>query len=275
MTLLGVYREKVFSPGKVLEDAAILDATLRALSRSGYAFHTIEAEALTSLSGYSHILTMAQSERALEILEAQQARGAKIINSVASVRNSYRKPLIRLLGDAGLPTPRSEIVPTGELEGRAFSRGADSCWLKRGDVHAVEAGDVVRAGSAQELAAAIRHFKERRIVDVLVQEHIEGEVIKFYGVAAGNYFRAFLASTGEEITSAAGKLRELARRAAAAVGLEIYGGDAVVTPKRHAVLIDINDWPSFSRCRESAAESISRYIAGVIDGSDGPPQRRS
>jgi glutathione synthase/RimK-type ligase-like ATP-grasp enzyme len=264
MTLLGVYREKVFSPGKVREDAAILDGTLQALSRMGHTSHTIEAEALESLSDYPCVLTMAQSARALEILQTQQKRGTRIINSIASVRNSYRRPLIRLLQEAGLPIPRSEIVATEEAEDRVSFQGADALWLKRGDVHAMEAGDVARVGSPEELIAALSHFRERKIGEILVQENVEGDVIKFYGAGTKSYFSAFLASTGEEITAAAGQLRRLAHQAAAAIGLEIYGGDAVLTPKRDVMLIDFNDWPSFSRCRESAAQSIAGYIAGIM-----------
>jgi glutathione synthase/RimK-type ligase-like ATP-grasp enzyme len=281
MTLLGVYREKVFSPGKVREDAAILDATLQALSRMGHTFHTLEAEALGRLAidfnthgstpaGTRHsrgnlcILTMAQSGRALKVLEAERKRGARIINSIASVRNCYRRPLVRLLEEAGLPIPRSEIVATEEAEDRVSFQGADSYWLKRGDVHAMEAGDVKRVGSSEELTAALSHFKERKIGEILVQEHVEGDVIKFYGAGTETYFSAFLASTGEEITSVAGQLRRLAHQAAQAIGLEIYGGDAVVTSKRDVLLIDFNDWPSFSRCRESAAHNIAGYIAGII-----------
>jgi glutathione synthase/RimK-type ligase-like ATP-grasp enzyme len=265
MTLLGVYREKVFSPGKVREDAAILDATLQALSRRGHRFRTVEAEAVGNLPiDCSCVLTMAQSAHALEILEAQQKRGSRIINSITSVRNCYRGPLIRLLGDAGLPIPRGEIVATDEAEGRVSFRSGASFWLKRGDVHAVQAGDVVRVGSAEELAGALCHFKERKIREILVQEHVEGDVIKFYGASTSSYFSAFRASTGDEITSGAGELRRLAWQAAKAIGLEIYGGDAIITPKQDVLLIDFNDWPSFSRCREAAANSIAGYVAGIL-----------
>jgi glutathione synthase/RimK-type ligase-like ATP-grasp enzyme len=264
MMLLGVYREKVFSPGKVREDAAILDATLQALSRLGHTVRALEAEALRLLPDYSCILTMAQSERALGILEKQQKRGARIINSITSVCNCYRRPLIHLLGDAGLPIPRSEIVLTEGAEGRVSFQGADSYWLKRGDVHAMEAGDVVRVGSPEELTAALCHFRERQIGEILLQEHVDGDVIKFYGAGSASYFSAFRASTGDEISSGTGALRRLARQAAEAIGLEVYGGDAIVTPKRDVVLIDFNDWPSFSRCREAAAKSIAGYIAGIL-----------
>jgi hypothetical protein len=44
------------------------------------------------------------------------------------------------------------------------------------------------------------------------------------------------------------------------VGLEVYGGDAVMTERNGPVLIDLNDWPSFSRCCHSAAISIASYV---------------
>ncbi|HUJ88958.1 MAG TPA: hypothetical protein VLX12_02090, partial [Syntrophorhabdales bacterium] len=86
----------------------------------------------------------------------------------------------------------------------------------------------------------------------------------FYGAGTSSYFSAFRASTGDEITSGAGELRRLAWQAAKAIGLEIYGGDAIITPKKDVLLIDFNDWPSFSRCREAAANSIAGYIAGIL-----------
>ena len=265
MTFVGVYREKEFSPGKVKEDAAILDATLQALSRMGHRFYTVEAEGLNdAFSDSPFILSMAQSARAMEVLEARQMRGAKILNSVTSVRNSYRKPLIRLLQNADVPIPQSEVVATDNAERRILSHGVYPCWLKRGDVHAMEPGDVKRIGSPGELTAALPHFRERKINEVLVQEHIEGDVVKFYGAGRESYFSAFLESTGEEITSEVEDLRRIASRAAKAVGLEIYGGDAVVTARRDVILIDVNDWPSFSRCRDAAATGIAAYVAGIL-----------
>ena len=265
MTFVGVYREKVFSPGKVREDAAILDATLQELSHMGHGFYTVEAEKLEDACIDSpFILTMAQSARALDILEAQQKRGAKILNSVASVRNSCRRPLIRLLQTAGLPIPRSEVFTTEEAEDRLSRHEAYSYWVKRGDVHAMEVGDVKRIKSPEELRASLSHFKERKIREVLVQEHIEGDVVKFYGAGRASYFSAFLESSGEDVTSETDELRRIACRAAEAVGLEAYGGDAVFTAKRDIMLIDVNDWPSFSRCRDAAAKSIAGYIAGIL-----------
>ncbi len=102
---------------------------------------------------------MAQSARTLETLTMRQKQGTRIINSIVSVRNTYRKPLISLLKNAGLPMPAGEIIATNEAEGRLSFTSADSYWLKRGDVHAIEASDVVRVESFPELAAAVSPFQ--------------------------------------------------------------------------------------------------------------------
>ena len=267
MTLIGIYREQIFSPGKVREDAAILDATLLALTRRGYSVHTVSAEALENLfPPPAYALSMAQSSRVLHILEAWHGGGTRIVNSVPSVLNCYRQRLLPLLSEAQVPVPLSRLVPSEKAERMTSSGFPFPCWLKRGDVHAMEEGDVVKVASGEEMKGALDHFHRRKIKEILVQEHVEGEVIKFYGVAAGTYFSAFRSSSGEEVTPSMKPLSLMACQAAGAVGLEIYGGDAVLTPEGRMVLIDLNDWPSFARCCLPAAAGIARYITQVWDG---------
>ncbi len=272
-TLLGVYRETIFSPGKVREDAAILEATLTELSRKGYKTAVVEPGKLERFSGLpASVLAMAQSHGALDILESWQKQGVRIINSVSSIRNAYRKPLNSLLAKGRLPLPPSQIIRVDEVEQRISFGVSDSYWLKRGDVHATKPEDVAKVTSKEELVRALHYFRRQKIDEVLVQEHMRGEVIKFYGVGRGQYFRAFLASNGEEVTGQMRALSALALRAAEAVGLEIYGGDCIVTEKGEIILVDLNDWPSFSRCCPSAAQGIAQYITGVYEGgSDASP----
>ena len=212
------------------------------------------------------VLTMAQSDRSLNILEGWQKEGTRMINSVSSIRNSYRKPLISLLVKAHLPIPSSQIIPVGEVERRISFGASSSYWLKRSDIHAIEQADVAKVTSKEELMRALRHFRQRKIDEVLVQEHLEGEAIKFYGVAGGQYFSAFLSSNGDEVTSEMKQLSTIAQQSAEAAGLEIYGGDAIMTRQGGVVLIDLNDWPSFSRCCGPAAKGIAKYITGVLEG---------
>lgn len=264
-TLFGLYREQVFSPGKIDDDAAILDGTLDELSAMGYDVARLHAEVLDrSMPRPQIVLTMAQSPRALELLDEWGNGGTRIINSVQSVRNCYRKPLVRLLEDCGVLMPHSRMVSLEEAYQTVCLKPSQRLWLKRGDVHAVQPGDVASVSSPEELAHALDHYREKGIRDILVQEHVEGPVVKFYGVGRSDYFRAYLAATGEEMTGDAGPLAAAAALAAEAVGLDVYGGDAVLTDGNGASLIDLNDWPSFSRCRDPAARSIARYVAGKI-----------
>lgn len=261
-SVLGIYREHVFSPGKVLDDAAILDETLDELSSMGFRVSAIRAEDLDgSMPRPSWVLTMAQSPTVLAIIENWAGLGTMVVNSLGSIRNCYRKPLSLALRRAGLPMPPSRIVPLNAAEKEITLHASTPVWLKRGDVHAIRTGDVEPVSSKKELSEALHHFRLHNVGEILVQHHAEGPVVKFYGVGRDDFFRAFLASNGEDITTRAGTaLREVAHRAAGAVGLEVYGGDAVMTGNGGVALIDLNDWPSFSRCRRHAARSIALYL---------------
>jgi len=267
MVMLGIYREQIFSPGKIRDDAAILDASLLELSHLGYEVLTLQPEALDTISIQpACTLTMAKSDRALQILEEWQKSGTRVINSTRSIRNCYRKPLIHLLEEGHFPLPLSRFLPLEDVEQEISFKSHAKYWLKRWDTHAIEQGDVAKVTSRKELIRALRHFRHWKIEEVLVQEHLEGEVIKFYGVAGGQYFSAFLSSNGDEVTSEMKQLSTLAQQSAEVVGLEIYGGDAIMTGHGEIVLIDLNDWPSFSRCCRSAAKGIAKYITRVLEG---------
>ena len=55
-------------------------------------------------------------------------------------------------------------------------------------------------------------------------------------------------------------LQSECERLAEAVGVDVYGGDAIIRDDGSFCLIDFNDWPSFSRCREEAAAAIASLI---------------
>jgi hypothetical protein len=55
-------------------------------------------------------------------------------------------------------------------------------------------------------------------------------------------------------------LRRAAFGAAAALGLEIFGGDAIIQPDGAPVIIDINAWPSYARYRDRAAQAIADLL---------------
>jgi len=274
---MGVYREEVYSPGKIIQDSAIMDSAIAASTGAGFlGLAVLKAEnmsrdiidgmgALTT-NKPACVLTMAQSNDALVLLDRFEKNRIRVINSVRSVRNCYRKILFRCLRTAGIPLPRFQTFPTGALIEDIPFEMPKPYWIKRADVHAMAPGDVVCIRSEKELENAIDHFLRKNIQEVLVQEHVDGEVVKFYGIGPDTFFEAFRVSTGERVTGQMGQLSRIATLSANAVGLEIFGGDAVVDPAGRIFLIDLNDWPSFSPCLQQAAESIAIYITHTILG---------
>jgi glutathione synthase/RimK-type ligase-like ATP-grasp enzyme len=272
LRLLGLYRERIFSPGKIEDDAAIMDATMEALSSRGWDVHALPAEAISPDGPRpENVLSMAQSEQALGILEEWSSQGTRVINTVSSVRNCNRKTLTHLLLKAGICIPPSRMITLAGAKEKISLECSNKLWLKRGDVHAIEPGDVASVTCREELAAALKHFRGRDIREILIQEHVKGPVVKFYAVGQNQdaYFKAFLVSKGKELTSQVEQLWSVARQAAGAVGLEVYGGDAVLTEENGAVLIDLNAWPSFSRCCYSAATGIATYVQAKLERNEG------
>ncbi len=268
MRALGVYRETEFSPGKVEHDAAILDAVLAELKRHGVEVSAISAARLVddSPAGADLVLAMCQGERALGRLVALEQQGAIAVNSALAIRNCYRDLLCAGLVHAGVPVPTGALVRTGSRPPDLSPLGVldldAPMFVKRGDLHALAPDDVQRVESRGALRSALAGMAERGVPVAYVQQAVEGRVVKFYGVSGGEYFAALDEEGGKgEQSSMSDQVRlELARSAAAAataLGLETWGGDAVIDGERF-MMIDFNDWPSFSRVREAAARAIAR-----------------
>ena len=56
------------------------------------------------------------------------------------------------------------------------------------------------------------------------------------------------------------RLRRAALGAAAALGIEIFGGDAIIQANGEPVIVDINAWPSYARYRDRAAQLIADHL---------------
>jgi len=186
-----------------------------------------------------------------------------VLNSAAAIRNCFRAETVRLLGAAGLPFPATAVVATD-----VPAAGHAPCWVKRGDVHAMHADDVVFAADDAALAAALAAFHARGIARVALQAHVAGPVLKFYGTADGRFFRAY--TDLPHAPAPIGRLAEVACAGARALGLDVFGGDLVVAPDGRPVLIDVNDWPSFARCRDEAAEAIAEHALRRIGTAAAP-----
>jgi hypothetical protein len=58
----------------------------------------------------------------------------------------------------------------------------------------------------------------------------------------------------------ASSLRRVALDAAAALGLEIFGGDAIIQANGEPMIVDLNAWPSYARYRDRAAHAIADHL---------------
>jgi glutathione synthase/RimK-type ligase-like ATP-grasp enzyme len=267
---LGIYREPEFSPGKVEADAAILDATLAELKREGLQTLALDADRFASCASVRPdlVLPMCQGARALKRLAEVEQAGAIPINSALSIRNCYRDLLASGLEQAGAPTPPGALIATDEaldarkLAGLDLSAGV---FVKRGDLHALAPEDVQRASDRAEVESILADFARRGVRFAYLQQEVVGRVVKFYGVSGSSHFSVH-PEDGEVEEAAVRALSDAASAAAAALGLEAWGGDAVLSGDRFAI-IDFNDWPSYSRVRGPAARAIARRAMSLLGRS--------
>src|ERR1700691_3854048 len=265
---IGVYREVEFSPGKVEADAAILDAVLAELASHGIETAAFDAKTFVGSAAIADaeiILAMCQSEGALRRLAELEAAGAVVVNSALAIRNCYRDLLGAGLTRAGIPAPDGVLLATtSPLDMRRLSTlDLDAgVFVKRGDLHALGPMDVQQVTGRAALTASLADFAARGIAMVYVQQAANGHTVKFYGVSGSEYFNV-VAQEGEVSEDVAGALAQAAGIAATALGLEAWGGDAMVDGERFAI-VDFNDWPSFSRVRAPAARAIARRALKLL-----------
>ncbi len=261
MRFLGIRRKTEFSPNHVLSDSLIFSKTAQALGERGVEVVELDEGAVSSAKVAGQVVfSMAQGPLATrELACVEQARSCLIVNSPRAVLNCYRVNLVRRLPEAGIPFPRSVIVDTRSPDDPAGAWGPGKAWLKRGDVHAVHSEDVVLSYNAGERAEILREFQGRGIESAIVQEHLEGDTVKFYAVRGEDFFHWFYLNGGALPVNGA-RLRELAQASAEALGLQVYGGDAIVARDGSLRIIDINDWPSFAAVRDQAAAKIAQLL---------------
>jgi glutathione synthase/RimK-type ligase-like ATP-grasp enzyme len=258
---LGIARERVYSPGKVDDDRAILEAVAAHLSAAHRVTVVSADQPLPEVAAPTLVFAMCQGPAALATLRRWEASGVRVINSVAGIENAHRRRMLAAFAQHRVAHPESLLLASRE-PGSLPDWVDQGAWLKRGDVHATEPDDVVRVADHAAARAALAAFARRGIASALLQRHVSGGVIKFYAVRDGAFFAAFAGDGGRPGLSAPAydAMRRLAESAAAAVGLEVFGGDCVCNGEENLSLIDLNDWPSYGRCRPGAAAAIASYL---------------
>jgi len=261
--ILGIAREKIFSPGREGDDLEILTQTANHLIARGYQVDILDPEELERKpnDGVLVVFSMAQGRETLEVLKKWEKRGCLVLNSPQAVLNCYRAAMVNLFRESSLPFPKTATLTLQDHivlpEKFEIERGV---WVKRGDVHATERDDVVWISEKEKLSILLKSYRQRGISVALIQEDLKGDVVKFYALRGEGLLEWRYTEAPGTYPFHVKDLERLAEEAATLLGLDVYGGDMIVTKEGTLYLIDINDWPSFSSCRELASEKIAQLI---------------
>lgn len=264
-------------------DAAIFDLTAEELRKRGclvkeYPESALEENAVEE----SLIFHMARDSRSVRKLQTYENEGRLVVNSPRGIQNCTRESMTRLLLANHVPHPKSLIVPT-DINPLPLLReaGMQRCWIKRGDFHAVCREDVAYVRDREEAPDILRGYALRGIKQAVINEHLRGDLVKFYGVLGTRFFHWFyplpahhskfgleqINGTAKGFPFAPEKLRSLCNRTARILNTQVYGGDCIVSPEGLVDIIDFNDWPSFAPCRKEAARYIAKRIYTLISTS--------
>ncbi|GHU61389.1 hypothetical protein FACS1894123_00680 [Bacteroidia bacterium] len=275
LNLLGISRYSLFSPNHIGNDAAIFNLTVQHLKEKNCQVTVCsEPEFLNARIDADVIFNMARDTQTINKLKELEDCGKRVINSGYGIENCTRAKMTRILLDNDIPHPKSLIVSTLEkLPAEAETLGSH-CWIKRGDFHAIHFEDVTYSRNGKEAENIINEYRLRGIPTAVLNEHLKGDLVKFYGVKNTGFFYWFypndLNHSKFRLEKINGKaigipfdaayLKEVCDKAASVLNIYIYGGDCVIDESGTFRIIDFNDWPSFAPCRTEAAPYIAQCI---------------
>lgn len=277
-TLL-IQRAACYSPNSEEKDLAILqevgclfdDAKIIGEGDFVESFSTynqlISAESVGSVNAYYQIISMARSPKALDCLEQLEQRGVRVLNPSVGIRACQRSNVEKVMCENHLPLPPDEAD--------------DGYWVKRADAAAQSKEDVCFCHDWAEVEKIKSTFMQRGITDIVTQAHVKGDVVKFYGVEGTGFFRYYYSGDdtetkfGDEERNgkpqyypfSSSDLQADAEKLACLLQTPIYGGDAIIQEDGSYVIIDFNDFPSFSKCRKEAAKAIFERVKLEVECS--------
>ncbi|MDL2322550.1 hypothetical protein LJC52_01020 [Bacteroidales bacterium OttesenSCG-928-A17] len=274
--LVGVRRGNQYSPNHIGNDEAIFQLTVDYLKKMNceiieYTENEFqEAESIDA----EIIFNMARDTKTIQKLQRLESEGKKVVNSGYGIENCTREKMTRLILDNQIPHPKSFILSTNALLPDEISELGSHCWIKRGDFHAIHREDVTYAKIGEEAQGILREYALRGIPSAVINEHLSGDLIKFYGVEGTDFFHWFypndlnhskfglekINGKSKGIAFNLDELKAICSKTAKILDIYIYGGDCVVDSDGSVRIIDFNDWPSFAPCRAEAAPHIANCI---------------
>lgn len=273
-------RAGAYSPNHIGNDTAIFNAVAEQLRKRGCEVNVYSEEQFNSGCVTEEvILNMCRERESISHLQRLEDEGRLVMNSGYGIENCTRERMTRILLGNGIPYPDSLIVDTDEaIKPQLKKSGFKSCWIKRGDFHAMHKEDVSYVRHPEEAQEVLQEYFLRGIKRAVINVHLEGDLLKFYGVRGTPFFFWFYpfdeghSKYGNEAINGKSKgiefdlkeLKDICARAADELNVEIYGGDCIVSPDGKMHIIDFNDWPSFAPCRTQAAPHIAKRVLALV-----------
>lgn len=283
--IAGVMRAGAFSPNHIGNDTAIFNLTADALRKRGCRVNVYSEEEFRNHEiDEPVVMAMCREPESVAKLKRLEDGGHLAINSGYGIENCTREIMTRLLLGNGIPYPDSLIVNTNEsVRDEMEEKGFSSVWIKRGDIQTIHREDVSFCRHPEEAQEVLHEYFYRGIKRAVINRHLTGDLIKFYGIAGTDFFYAFypLEAVHEKYNDLKEQqqtrfypvdkevLRATCERAAGILDVKIYGGDCIVAPDGTFQIIDFNDWPSFAPCRDTAAVKIAKAIYSMATRKTG------
>ncbi len=280
ITIAGIMRAGAYSPNHIGNDAAIFNAAADHLRKRGCIVNIYsEEQFIANEVTEPVIVNMCREMKSIHKLQELEQKGALVINSGFGIENCTRERMTRILVGSNIPYPESLIVNTDEGVTAALKKaGFTQCWIKRGDFHAMHKEDVSYVRHPEEAQEVLQEYFLRGIKRAVINRHLVGDLIKFYGVQGTPFFFWFYpfdlghSKYGHEAINGKSqglefdkeKLRAICQNASEVLDVKVYGGDCIISPEGDIRIIDFNDWPSFAPCRQEAAPHIAKCILNEI-----------
>ncbi len=273
-------RAGAYSPNHIGNDAAIFNAAADQLRKRGCEVTVYSEEQFRNSEITEEVvLNMCREQESIKKLISLEERGRLVINSGYGIENCTRERMTRMLLGNGIPYPESLIVNTNEdVRGELEQAGFGACWIKRGDFHAMHKEDVSYCRHIQEAQEVLHEYFYRGIGRAVINRHLVGDLIKFYGVSGQPFFHWFYpfdeghSKYGYEAVNGKSQgfdfdlegLKAMCQRASEIMDVKIYGGDCIVDADGTVRIIDFNDWPSFAPCRAEGSVAIAKCVLKAI-----------
>ena len=297
--LVGIQRDASASPNRETADAAIFDAVAKRLEEAGATVTRLTDEQFLNafpddnptydpsiealVTRADGIFTMSRDLQTCAMLDiVARYDHVPCINSGAGITTCCdRRQLYDLFLQTALRQPPTwfgslykERWPNDPIDAYELLPTLPyPIWIKRSLEHSQTPDDVIFVSNEAEARKALDAFARRDIGEVAFSAHVQGDLIKFYGVAGVGFFEWRYAAEAPDkfgLDSASGTphrypfdakdLQKQCETVASRIGVPVYGGDAIIEADGGCTLLDFNDWPSFSSCREAAAEAIAHCV---------------